>query len=82
MTRKRFIKLLMSRGETPRSARAKANLYNKNNVPYEKAYWRWYGQNEFVRASKCAAKALKSVAKALKNVLKEVRGFTFEIRTD
>lgn len=38
MTRKRFIKLLMSRGEQKRTAQATAYLYNARKVPYAKAY--------------------------------------------
>lgn len=38
MTRKRFIKLLMSHGETPKSARAIALLYNASKTPYKEAY--------------------------------------------
>lgn len=38
MTRKRFIKLLMSHGETMRRARAIAFIYNSYKTPYKKAY--------------------------------------------
>ena len=38
MTRKRFVKLLMSYGEKPRDARAIAFKYNACGVPYKEAY--------------------------------------------
>ena len=38
MTRKRFIKLLMSEGKTLRIARKRAALYNKKNISYVNAY--------------------------------------------
>ena len=38
MTKKRFIKLLMSHGEQPHKARAIAFIYNSYKTPYKKAY--------------------------------------------
>lgn len=38
MTRKRFIKLLMSHGESLHSARAIAFLYNSSKTSYKEAY--------------------------------------------
>lgn len=38
MTRKRFIKLLMSHGESKRGAYGKAHLYNILGMPYKNAY--------------------------------------------
>lgn len=38
MTRKRFVKLLMSYGEKPRDARTTALRYNTRGVPYKEAY--------------------------------------------
>ena len=38
MTRKRFIKLLMSHGVSRNEAVHLANYYNRRNIPYMKAY--------------------------------------------
>lgn len=38
MSRKRFIKLLMSDGVSRNVAVELANYYNRRNIPYEKAY--------------------------------------------
>lgn len=61
MTRKRFIKLLMSCGETPKMARAIAYLYNINGTPYKKAY------SDYSRKTrvKTAMNSLAEIAKEL-----------------
>lgn len=38
MTRKRFIKLLMSYGISRNKSVEYANYYNRRNIPYERAY--------------------------------------------
>lgn len=38
MSRKRFIKLLMSHGISRNKAVELANYYNRRNIPYERAY--------------------------------------------
>ena len=40
MTRKRFVKLLMSKGCSRNQAVARAEFYNYNHVPYKTAYLR------------------------------------------
>ena len=40
MSRKRFIKLLMSHGISRNKAVELANYYNRRNIPYERAYKR------------------------------------------
>lgn len=60
MTRKRFIKLLMSHGETPKSARTIAFLYNSRKIPYKKAYSDYLLKTSFKRAmSRMASSAVK-----------------------
>lgn len=66
MTRKRFIKILMSRGETPRSARAIARLYNASNKPYKKAYLNYLPE--------------ASLKESCDNLAKAMRGFGLEVR--
>ena len=65
MTRKRFIKLLMSHGEQIHRAKAIAFLYNSRGIPYKKAYSDYLikiGINKaFSRMAKAAAKAGESI---------------------
>lgn len=52
MTRDRFIKLLMARGEEIRQAREIAFRYNARKIPYEKAYSDYFSRQR-VRMSIC-----------------------------
>ena len=67
MTRKRFIKLMMSHGEQKRTAQAAAYLYNARNVPYAKAYpdyrIRVQIRKAFRRLGEACARALQSIRK-------------------
>jgi hypothetical protein len=78
MTRKRFVKLLMSHGEKPRDARAIAFKYNARGVPYKEAY-RDYRlrrvSRSFVRLSISCKKlcyGLTRAAQALKKFLEVI----------
>lgn len=49
MTRKRFIKLLMSHGESKRKAQKIAYMYNVSGKSYKDAYFNYCGQVFFHR---------------------------------
>ena len=76
MTRKRFIKLLMSRGLQRNEAQKKAEEYNSKNVSYSDAYMYFcvsasfanLGKsfNKFGEAIKQATAGLSKLAEALK----------------
>lgn len=61
MTRKRFIKLLMSHGKQRNEAQAMAFYYNLRNTPYAKAYSDFLTKHSlslaFRRFGECANKA-------------------------
>ena len=50
MTKKRFIKLLMSHGEQINRARAIAFLYNARGIPYKEAYRDYLFRTSFIRS--------------------------------
>ena len=56
MTRKRFIKLLMSHGASRNEAVELANYYNRRNIPYKRAYER----NKRLMAVRLACKRINS----------------------
>ena len=77
MTKKRFIKLLMSQGIQRNSARAIAKSYNDRKIPYKKAY-RIHGFVKFLKdlcqsISKTMPKYFEKLARemAIKNKLSE-----------
>lgn len=55
MTKKRFIKLLMSHGEQRNEAQIKAMQYNSRNIPYAKAYRIYLAFDLNLRKLKAAA---------------------------
>ena len=69
MTRKRFIKLAMSRGMSRNRAVELAAYYNFANVPYERAYYSFMPtfimQNSFERLSKAVGKMGESLSSAV-----------------
>ena len=69
MTRKHFIKLLMSKGFSRNEAQHKADYYNSRNIPYERAY-------SFCRVS-CA---MKGVSKAAIKAAKSIGAFVGTIK--
>lgn len=64
MTRKRFIKLVMSKGKQRNEANKIANLYNARKIPYSRAYISFQVANNFAEISK-AAKKIPTVCKEL-----------------
>lgn len=74
MTRKRFIKLLMSHGEQKHKARAIAFLYHSCGTPYREAYSDYLikiGINKaFSRLAKAAAELGTSIQKISISLLK------------
>ena len=67
MTRKRFVKLLMSKGYSRNEAVAMAEYYNYNNVPYKTAYLM-----ESPRVVAFAAKSLTEAFAAMCRPLKDI----------
>lgn len=72
MTRKRFIKLLMAHGETPRMANAIAFLYNVNGTPYKMAYANYLLKTRTSRAFASLAEAAKTLGE---NISKTTQAF-------
>lgn len=70
MTKKRFIKLLMSHGESIHRARAIAFLYNSNNIPYKKAYNEYLIKYKLKNAFSQLGKAIARVGEACKMNIK------------
>lgn len=78
MTRKRFIKLLMSRGVQRNEAQKKAEKYNSKNISYSEAYMHFcvsasfanLGKsfNKFGEAIKQATAGLAKLAEALQKI--------------
>lgn len=80
MTRKRFIKLLMSKGEPRNRARVIAFLYNVSGTPYKKAYSDYLLKTSLTRAAKAATRAfalfgceIRAVTQAFKRLNKELQ---------
>ena len=75
MTRKRFIKLLISRGERPREAIAIALRYNARGVPYKEAWHDYLLKNailtafaRFERTAKVFSTSLAKTAKSFEKL--------------
>ena len=60
MSRKRFIKLLMSKGESLHSARAIAFLYNSSKKPYKKAYQEYLLRHSTQKAFESFSRSMRS----------------------
>lgn len=70
MTRKRFIKLLMSRGVPRNRARAIAFLYNASGTPYKKAYSNYLLKTSFKSAISNLTKAIVTFSDKLNKTTK------------
>lgn len=68
MTRKRFIKLLMSKGVQRNKAQEIAALYNSRNIPYAKAYKIYLLSNSAKKAFEALGLHFKEFAKAIQQV--------------
>ena len=64
MTRKRFIKLLMSHGISRNKAVEIAADYNSRNVPYERAYSRIASSRGIISAFRNSGKQFKAAGAA------------------
>lgn len=73
MTKKRFIKLLMSNGEQPRRARAIASLYNDLSIPYKKAYSDYLIQSGIARAFSRMGEAAQKAGESLRSMTIQLR---------
>lgn len=68
MTRKRFIKLVMSKGKQRNEANKIAQSYNAKKIPYSRAYISFQVANNFAEISKAAQKiptVFKELAKSI-----------------
>ena len=67
MSKKRFIKLLMSKGIQRNEAQEIAARYNSRNIPYEKAYTDFLLKNGVIFAFKSLGQHFAKFNTALKN---------------
>ena len=67
MTRKRFIKLLMSLGQRRNKAQAIAFYYNARNIPYAQAYTEW-----LLEGMKSAFRNLSTTAERMSSAFSEL----------
>lgn len=72
MTRKRFIKLLMSHGESKRQAQAIAYLYNLRGKSYKSAYADYVLKRSIRLAGECLAEAFAKFGLAIKDLMPAV----------
>lgn len=74
MTKKRFIKLLMSKGESRNKARQIARAFNYCHKPYKKAYSQYLFEvslkKSFGRLGDAARKAAESISKCAQSFKK------------
>lgn len=77
MTRKRFIKLLMSHGESKRKAQAIAHMYNLQNKPYGDAYKNYCYKKLFNVSATCQklTKALVECGASIRSMAKSLAIF-------
>lgn len=80
MTRKRFIKLLMSHGETLYSARAIAFMYNVNNVPYKEAYSEYLLKTSFKRMARKVSLAFRGLGSNIQSVVQAFNRLAFSMK--
>lgn len=75
MTKKRFIKLLMSHGEQIHRARAIAFLYNARNISYKEAYSDYLLKTAMTRAFSRMSQVAKNLGDSIKNVAQSLKKF-------
>jgi hypothetical protein len=80
MTRKRFIKLLMSQGESRNSAIAIAFLYNATNTPYKKAYLDYLIKTRLLRSSIDLSLAFQRCGSSLQSVAQAFNRLAFSMK--
>lgn len=80
MTRKRFIKLLMSHGETPHSARTIAFLYHSKNMSYKNAYSDYLLKTSIKRSFKRISKAVVECGRDLAIVATALNKLAFSMK--
>ena len=64
MTKKRFIKLLMSKGKSRNEARQMASCYNSRNISYARAYSTYRLTIPFIKIACSARQFRESLSKA------------------
>lgn len=82
MTKKRFVKLLMSHGEQIREARTIALRYNARGIPYKEAYSDYRLKKAVTRAFANASKAAVALGERVANVALSLKKFAEAIRND
>lgn len=80
MTRKRFIKLLMSHGETLYSARTIAFLYRSRNMSYKSAYSDYLLKTSIKRSFKRLSRAAVECGKSIVSVAKVFNKLAFSMK--
>ncbi len=80
MTRKRFIKLLMSHGETLHSAKTIAYLYRSRDMSYKNAYSDYLSKTSIKRSFERLSKAAVKCGKALTSVVTAFNKLAFSMK--
>ena len=75
MTKKRFIKLLMSHGKQPREARMIALRYNARGMSYKKAYNFYYAETSLMRAILKIGKVSIKLGDSITNAAQSLKKF-------
>ena len=80
MTRKRFIKLLMSHGESKRKAQKIAYMYNVSGKSYKDAYFNYCGQGFFTVSASCEKlkTALVNLGVSVQSLAKNLKLLTIQ----
>ena len=79
MTKKRFIKLLMSHGEPIHTARAIAFLYNSRNISYKEAYSDYLTKIVLTKAFSKLSQVAKTLGDNVKNVAQSFKKLAEEL---
>lgn len=82
MTRKRFIKLLMSHGEQIHRAQAIAFLYNSRGIPYREAYADYYVKTSLTLALRSVSNSIVSVSNSFREMVSAFNEFAKAVRGD
>lgn len=80
MTRKRFIKLLMSHGETLYSARTIAFMYNATNTPYKEAYLDYLTKTKLKRLARKLSLAFEGLGSNIQSVVQAFNRLAFSMK--
>ena len=82
MTKKRFIKLLMCKGEQIRQARTIALRYNTRGVPYKEAYTDYLLKTSIPRVLSKFGQAAKVLGDNIAKITQSLKKFTEVIKNE